>query len=164
MSVADELQRLQQMRDSGEISEEEFAEAKAKLLASPTGGLDGLFGGTNTNQPTRLWAMILHLSQLIPALGLVVPIVIWQLLKTKMPAIDEHGKIVANWIVSAILYAVGLVVIGVPLFCMIPPLAVVAWPLSMVLWALNIVFPIMGGIKANNGEAWKYPLSISFFK
>jgi uncharacterized Tic20 family protein len=29
---------------------------------------------------------------------------------------------------------------------------------------IGIVFPIIGGIKANNGEVWKYPLSIPFFK
>ena len=30
----------------------------------------------------------------------------------------------------------------------------------MALAVLGIVFPIIGGIKANNGEVWKYPLSI----
>ena len=29
---------------------------------------------------------------------------------------------------------------------------------------ISIVFPIIGGIKANNGELWKYPLSIQFLK
>jgi uncharacterized Tic20 family protein len=28
---------------------------------------------------------------------------------------------------------------------------------------LVVVFPIIGGIKASTGEAWKYPLSIPFF-
>ncbi|MGA2060305.1 MAG: DUF4870 domain-containing protein [Thermoguttaceae bacterium] len=32
------------------------------------------------------------------------------------------------------------------------------------LTALCIIFPIVGGIKAKNGELWKYPLSIQFFK
>ena len=36
--------------------------------------------------------------------------------------------------------------------------------LIYVLTALCIIFPIIGGIKANNGELWKYPLSIQFFK
>jgi uncharacterized Tic20 family protein len=33
-----------------------------------------------------------------------------------------------------------------------------------VLVVLNIVFPIIGGLKANEGVVWKYPLSIPFFK
>jgi uncharacterized protein len=29
---------------------------------------------------------------------------------------------------------------------------------------MGIVFPIIGGIKANNGELWQYPLTIKFIK
>jgi uncharacterized protein len=32
----------------------------------------------------------------------------------------------------------------------------------MVLAVLAIVFPIIGGIKANNGEFWDYPITIRF--
>jgi uncharacterized protein len=156
MNVADELQKLQQLHDSGGISAEEFAQAKAKLLAAPAGGLDSLFGSGDKEQQTRQWAMFLHLSQLagfvIPVAGLIVPIVIWQIKKAELPGIDAHGKIVMNWIISALLYAIALAVTVVGLF------------LVPVVLVLAIVFPIIGGIKANNGEVWKYPLSIPFFK
>jgi uncharacterized Tic20 family protein len=29
---------------------------------------------------------------------------------------------------------------------------------------LGVVFPIIGAIKANNGEFWEYPLTIKFLK
>jgi uncharacterized Tic20 family protein len=29
---------------------------------------------------------------------------------------------------------------------------------------MSVVFPIIGGIKANNGELWEYPLTIKFLK
>jgi len=29
---------------------------------------------------------------------------------------------------------------------------------------MGIVFPIIGGMKANNGELWEYPLTIKFLK
>lgn len=32
------------------------------------------------------------------------------------------------------------------------------------LFIIGIVFPIIGGIKANHGELWKYPLVISIIK
>ena len=38
MNIADELQKLQQLHQSGAISDEEYAAAKAKLLDSPPGG------------------------------------------------------------------------------------------------------------------------------
>jgi uncharacterized protein len=107
----------------------------------------------------RQWAMFLHFSLLasfvVPILGLIVPIIIWQLKKTEFPEIDDHGKVVANWIISAIIY--GLV-------CSLFIYLFIGLPLLFMLSALCIIFPIIGGIKANNGELWKYPLSIQFLK
>jgi uncharacterized protein len=107
----------------------------------------------------RQWAMFLHFSLLaafiLPILGLIVPIIIWQVKKTNLPEIDAHGKVVVNWIISAIIY--GFV-------CFLLTFIFIGLPLLFVLSALCIIFPIIGGIKANNGELWKYPLSIQFFK
>ena len=101
--------------------------------------------------------MLLHLSQLagfvIPLGGLILPILIWQLKKEEMPELDIHGRIVANWIISETLFtiiSIVLVFVVVGIFLLIP-LSIIA-----------IVFPIIGAIKANEGQAWKYPLSISF--
>ncbi len=103
--------------------------------------------------------MLLHFSQLaaflFPLGGLIVPILIWQFKKTELPEIDVHGKVVLNWIISEILYFV---------VCFILIFVLVGIPLLIVLSILAIIFPIVGGIKANNGEVWKYPLSIAFFK
>jgi hypothetical protein len=41
---------------------------------------------------------------------------------------------------------------------------IIGIPLSMALVAVGIVFPIVGAVKANNGEVWPYPCSIGFFK
>jgi uncharacterized protein len=156
MNVADELQKLQELHKSGGISDEEFAQAKAKLLTTPASGLDSLFGGGDTEQQTRQWAMFLHLSQLLnfilPLAGLILPIVIWQVKKEQLPQIDAHGKIVLNWMISALLYSI------------VVSVTIILLPLVFVVLILAIVFPIIGGIKANNGEVWKYPMSIPFFK
>jgi uncharacterized protein len=40
---------------------------------------------------------------------------------------------------------------------------VVGLPLLFALAVVSIVFPIIGGIKAKNGEVWSYPLSVKFF-
>ncbi len=49
--------------------------------------------------------MFLHLSQLLniilPPAGIVVPIILWQIKKDEMPALDAHGKMVVNWIISS---------------------------------------------------------------
>lgn len=101
--------------------------------------------------------MLLHLSQLagfiIPFAGLIAPILIWQLKKAEMPELDVHGKIIANWLISGLIYTV---ISGILVFL------VIGFFLLAVLGILAVVFPIIGALKANEGRAWKYPLSISF--
>jgi uncharacterized Tic20 family protein len=89
----------------------------------------------------------------VPLAGFVTPIVIWMLKKEAMPEIDVHGRIVINWLISKFIYAV----ICIPLI-----FVVVGIPLLIVLGVLGIVFPIIGAVKANSGERWRYPLSIAF--
>ncbi len=187
MSIADEIAKLQELRQSGALSEEEFAKAKAAVLegrdASPTSpGMTNAAadsasaaqyvgwpphadfaaqGDANSEavyQEARQWAMLLHFSLLagfvIPFAGLIVPVIIWQLFKDKLPGIDEHGKTVVNWIISAIIYGVA---------CVLMVLVVIGIPLLIALGICAVVFPIIGGIKANSGEVWKYPMSMTFF-
>lgn len=107
----------------------------------------------------RQTGMFLHLSQLasliIPVAGIVVPIVIWQTQKDKMPALDAHGKMVTNWMISALIYSVVSVVL---MFVLVGFLTILA------VMVMAIVFPIIGAVKANNGELWEYPLTIKFLK
>jgi len=107
----------------------------------------------------RQWAMFLHLSllagYLVPLAGLVAPIVIWQLKKAEMPELDVHGKIVVNWLISYVSYGIASLFLA----CVL-----IGIPLLAALGIVGIVFPIVGGIKANNGEVWQYPLSIRFLK
>ncbi|QOC22940.1 DUF4870 domain-containing protein [Wenzhouxiangella sp. AB-CW3] len=111
------------------------------------------------DRETRNWAMALHLSLLsglvVPLAGLIVPVVIYLIKKDSLPGLVPHGHVVFNWIVSALIYAVVslvLVVVGIGIL------------LLAALALLSIVFPIIGGIKATEGEVWGYPLSIRFFK
>jgi uncharacterized Tic20 family protein len=103
--------------------------------------------------------MFLHLSQLInlliPPVGIIAPIVLWQMNKDKMPALDAHGKMIVNWLISSIIYAI---ISGILTLVIIGVFGLLA------IGVLSVVFPIIGGIKANNGELWEYPLTIKFLK
>lgn len=106
---------------------------------------------------SRQWAMLLHLSVFVGHLsagaGLVAPIVIWQIKKADYPELDQHGRNVANWLISLVIYsAISLVLI----------FAFIGFPLLIILGVLSVVFPIIGGVKASNGEVWKYPLALRF--
>mgnify|MGYP003390191159 FL=1 len=107
----------------------------------------------------RQMGMWLHLSQLANVIlfpvGIIVPIVLWQTQKDKIPGLDAHGKMVVNWMISSVIYAVVSVVL---MFVLIGFLTILA------VGIMGIVFPIIGGMKANNGELWEYPLTIKFLK
>ena len=111
------------------------------------------------DRQVRQWALFLHLSLLagflIPLAGLVAPIIIWQLKKEEMPGLDAHGKVVTNWLISSIIYFGASVLL---IFVLI------GIPLILLLCLVGVIFPIVGGIKASNGEVWKYPMSITFFR
>jgi len=111
------------------------------------------------DQNTRTWGMLLHLSVLlgymVPVAGLLAPILIWQLKKGEMPELDDHGKMVVNFMISMLIYSL---ISFVLLFVFVGVLCYIA------LFIMGIVFPIVGGIKANHGELWKYPLVISIIK
>jgi uncharacterized Tic20 family protein len=162
MNIADELQKLQQLRQSGGISEEEYDRAKEKILngqpaAAPFGA--NFLGGDAETQ-TRQWGMILHLSMfagyILPFAGFIAPILVWQLKKTDLPGIDPHGKNAVNWLISALIYSV----VGTILL----PIFGLGLLILLALAVLGVVFPIVAALKANNGEVWKYPGAISFFK
>ncbi|MEQ1827648.1 MAG: DUF4870 domain-containing protein [Pirellula sp.] len=108
---------------------------------------------------SQQWAMFMHLSLLlnfiIPLGGVVAPIVMWQMKKDELPGVDQHGKNIVNFIISMFIYSIvsfilTFVVIGVFLF--------------FLLLIAVIVLPIIAGIKANNGETWKYPLTLELIK
>ena len=121
----------------------------------------------------RQMGMFLHLSQLInvvfPPGGIIAPIVIWQMKKDQLPALDPHGKMVANWQISALIYFIvaGMILgIGIPLMVIIVGflLVIVGGMAIAAIGLMGIVFSIIGGVKANNGEFWEYPLTIKFIK
>ncbi len=126
--------------------------------ASPPPLANGVF---LSNMTSNQWAMSLHLSQLtnlvIPGLGIVAPILIWQLQKARFPELDRHGKMVTNWLICLLIFVIAgfvasIATCGVGTILFVP--VVIA----------GIVFPIIGGIQANKGVFWKYPLTFSFIK
>ncbi len=153
MNISHELERLRRLHDDGTLDDHEFAEAKARLLEE--GG--DFHSDADLDKESREWAMWLHLSVLagmaVPGAGLVAPILIWQMKKDELPGIDEHGKMVMNFMISEFIYiSVSVVLVFL----------LIGIPLLMALGVIGVVFPIVGGLKAQKGELWEYPLTIRF--
>jgi len=109
--------------------------------------------------PLNTYCMLIHLSQLtsiiVPGLGLILPIVMWAVNKDKHQDIDMHGKVTVNWLISLFIYS---------LICGLLTLIIIGMFGLIILAILNFIFAIVAAIKANKGELWVYPLSITFLK
>lgn len=160
MSIAEEIEKLNNLRQSGALSEEEYQRAKESLLRKSQSAGERFGRAVNDiSSDVNMWGMFIHLSQfcgyIVPLAGLIVPIILWQIKKDESEIIDKHGRIVVNWIITE--FILGLV------FALLF-LILIGIPLLLALAVVGIVFPIIGAVKANNGEVWPYPLSIRFFR
>ncbi|MCZ6614565.1 MAG: DUF4870 domain-containing protein [Chloroflexi bacterium] len=103
--------------------------------------------------------MLCHLSTFsgwfIPLGNILGPLIIWLMKREESPFIDAHGKEALNWQISATIYfivsfALAFVLIG---FVLLPALLV-----------FDIIIVIIATVRANSGQAYRYPLTIRFIK
>jgi uncharacterized Tic20 family protein len=115
----------------------------------------------------RMWNMFCHLSTLsicvgVPFGNILGPLLVWQIQKDKFPSTNVHGKAALNFQITVTLALLVAFAITVALmfFCvgylLVPGVALIG--------LAGLVFPIIAGVKANNGESYKYPYSIDFVK
>jgi uncharacterized protein len=177
--LADELSKLRELHDAGELSDDEYRAAKAQLLKQPkalmqprhpdSNGLGGMTPST--------YATVLHLSHygglMLPFAGFIIPIGMWLYAKDQNEFIDQHGRSSANFIVSYFIYSM---VIGALYFAAIAgwlflqfsvPFFVSPFFLLFIpgipffiIWA---IFPIFGAIAASKGQPYRYPLTFNLF-
>ncbi len=108
MNLADELQKLQALRDAGTLTEDEFAKAKARVLdgrepvqsAAPRSSLHqlvrsqddrwvaGVAGGLGamTGLPTWSWRILFVLTGLLHGLGVLMYVLLWIFVPLAVPA------------------------------------------------------------------------------
>lgn len=105
------------------------------------------------NAEEKQWGMIAHLSALvgfvIPFGTVIGPLVVWQMKKAEMPFVDDQGKEALNFQITVAIAAfvcllLGFILIG---FLLLPIVGIGA-----------IVLTVIAGIKANEGEAYRYPV------
>ena len=96
--------------------------------------------------------MFAHLSALsgaiIPFGNIIGPLVVWQIKRDLDPFVDAQGKEAVNFQISVTL--AGLVC--VPLM-----LILIGFPLLALVTIGALVLTIIAGIKANEGQAYRYP-------
>ena len=120
----------------------------------------------NPESQARMWNMLCHLSALagfiIPFGNILGPLLIWQIKKNEFPSVEIHGKAALNFQITVTIAALAGVAVAVVLsfFCV----GYLLFPLVMLIGLAGLVFAVIAGIKANNGEDYKYPWSLELVK
>jgi uncharacterized Tic20 family protein len=91
----------------------------------------------------------------IPFGGILGPLVLWLVKKGQDPFVDATGKEVLNFQISAMIYGI---VCGLLVFVLIGIF------LLLILIIAIVVYTILGAIKANEGQLYRYPFTIRFIK
>lgn len=106
------------------------------------------------SQEARQWAMFCHfaafLGLLFPLGNLVGPLIVWQIKKDLDPFVDQQGKEALNFQISvALAFMVSVLLM----------LVVVGFMLAGLVTIGAIALTVIAGIKANEGQAYRYPFS-----
>jgi uncharacterized Tic20 family protein len=149
---------------------------------------------TNNEKNIATFLHLSALTQyVIPFGNYIFPIVIWSTKKNESEFVDYNGKQVLNFQLSIFVYTVVLCLIAIPIFIYsifknvpegdihinrefvidnlsmgnltgISILGIIAVLLFCFIKVIEFVLIIYGAVKTSNGEFYKYPLSIPFFK
>ena len=104
----------------------------------------------------RTLAILTHLSGLagyiIPLGGILVPIIIW--------VVKSDDRVIAAIAKQAVLLNVAVFVCGIALALLM--LTVILIPVTFLGWAvlglIAVILPIVGAVKASDGEYYTYPV------
>jgi uncharacterized Tic20 family protein len=115
--------------------------------------------GSGPTADERQWALFAHLSALagfiIPFGNLLGPLVLWQIKKNEMPFVDDQGKEALNFQITV---TIAMVV------SLILTLVLIGILLMFVVGIGALILTILGAIKANNGEYYRYPMTLRLIK
>lgn len=122
-------------------------------------------GGTPSAEE-KTWGMLAHLSALSGLLtggiGCVVgPLVVWLIKKDTLPFVDDQGKEALNFnitllLVAVLLWAMVIFTLGIGV--------ILALPLGILIGLAWLVLTIVALVKANEGEAYRYPFALRLIK
>ena len=122
---------------------------------------------TEGSSDSRAWAVGAHLSPWV--IGFLGPLFIW-LAKMEDPYVEYHARCALNYHLSLMLYGFGWIVVGTTVFVASAVLGVVVVALILLGLSflgfiyLGLVPPIIGAIKASNGDLYRYPVTIRFVR
>ena len=114
----------------------------------------------------RQWGMFAHLSALagliIPFGNLLGPLVVWMIKRDTLPFVADQGKEALNFQITA---SIVCVVLGILAFILsFVLIGFLLFPVIALIGLAALVLAVIGGIKANEGTAYRYPFCVRLIK
>ena len=120
-------------------------------------------GGQASAGDDKVLAMLAHLGGII--LFFIPSLVLWLVKKDESPFIGNHAKEALNFQISLGAIWFGSLIIGIFVAILdIPLVGPLLGLLRLGLWIGSVVFSIIGGLAANKGEPYAYPISARVIK
>jgi len=120
------------------------------------------------NAEEKTWALVAHFGGAAGMLflggwlGWVAPLIAILAKGNQSPTVRAHAVAAFNFqLLWSIIGAVGYIIGFCGSFLIIPLVFFLA---PMVSWLLGTIFGIVAGVKANEGQLYRYPLSVRFVK
>jgi uncharacterized protein len=125
----------------------------APYASAPAYGVQGAAPAMLSPQDEKVWSLGVHLLCLVG--GFIAPLIIWLVFKGRGPFLEHHAKEALNFQITV---AIALVASFVLMFLL------VGFVLLLVLLPWMLIMPILAAVKANNGEWFRYPLTLRLVK
>jgi uncharacterized Tic20 family protein len=107
----------------------------------------------------KTWGMFAHLSALaglvVPLGNLIGPLIVWLMKKDQMPFVNDQGKESLNFQIMISI----LLLISIALACF-----VIGFFLIPIVLVFQIIFEIVGGVQAQKGIAYRYPINFRIIR
>jgi uncharacterized Tic20 family protein len=130
----------------------------------------GAAHASGLSKEERQWGMFAHLSALAGGLlssmfggwGVFLgPLVIWLIKKDEMPFVNDQGKEALNFNITVaaiffVLFVLTLFTLGIGV--------ILTGPLAIVVGLAWLAFTIIASMRANEGQAYRYPFAIRLIK
>ena len=121
--------------------------------AGPAPAYGAPVGAPLSPQEEKGWSLAAHLLVLVG--GFVAPLIIWLVFKGRGPFLEHHAKESLNFQITVTIAAIVSVLAMFVLVGFVMILLLVPW---------MIIMPIVAAVKANNGEWYRYPLTLRLIK
>lgn len=120
----------------------------------PAGGYQAPSPGY-ANSDEKTWSLLAHFGGIV--LGFIAPLITMLAKGNESPTVRAHSVAALNFQIT---WGIATIIASILAVCSFG----ILFFLPLITWAVVIVFSIIGGMKANEGQLYSYPMTITLVK